>query len=116
MYCTHFLSKHLDDDKKYSNTLNKLKWTCNSSYYKQQFDTTTLYDKYLRYLLSTFFWEWYIFTKNKVIYYSPNCVNPGCCYLLSFYNQEKILQDSSSLESFVAINCTSNCDFSSFNM
>ena len=41
MYRTHFLSK--DPDKvayheKYSDTLNKLKWTCKSSYYKQQFE------------------------------------------------------------------------------
>ena len=35
MYRTHFLSKDLDKVgyyKKYSNTLNKLKWTCKSSY------------------------------------------------------------------------------------
>ena len=41
MYRTHFLSKDLDKVgyyKKYSNTLNKLKWTCKSSYYKQQFE------------------------------------------------------------------------------
>ena len=41
MYRTHFLSKDLDKVayyKKYSNTLNKLKWTCKSCYYKQQFE------------------------------------------------------------------------------
>ena len=41
MYHMHFLSKDLDKVgyyKKYSNTLNKLKWTCKSSYYKQQFE------------------------------------------------------------------------------
>ena len=41
MYRTLFLSKHLDKVgyyKKYSNTLNKLKWTCKSCYYKQQFE------------------------------------------------------------------------------
>ena len=41
MYRTHFLSNDLDKVayyKKYSNTLNKLKWTCKSSYYKQQFE------------------------------------------------------------------------------
>ena len=41
MYRTHFLSKDLDKvayHKKYSNTLNKLKWTCKSSYDKQQFE------------------------------------------------------------------------------
>lgn len=41
MYRTHFLSKDLDKVaylKKYSNTLNKLKWTCKSFYYKQQFE------------------------------------------------------------------------------
>ena len=40
MYGTQFLSKDLDKVayyKKYSNSLNKLKWTCKSSYYKQQF-------------------------------------------------------------------------------
>ena len=38
MHRTHFLSKDLDKVawcKKYS---NKLKWTCKSSYYKQQFE------------------------------------------------------------------------------
>ena len=37
----HFLSKDLDKVayyKRYSDTLNKLKWTCKSSYYKQQFE------------------------------------------------------------------------------
>ena len=41
MYRTHFLSKDLDKVayyKKYPNTLSKLKWTCTSSYYKQQFE------------------------------------------------------------------------------
>ena len=41
MYRTQFLSKDLDKVayyKKYSNTLNKLKWICKSSYYKQQFE------------------------------------------------------------------------------
>lgn len=41
MYRTHFLSKDLDKvayHRKYSNTLNKLKWTCKSSYDKQQFE------------------------------------------------------------------------------
>ena len=41
MYRTHYLSKDLDKVaylKKYSNTLNKLKWTCKSSYYKQPFE------------------------------------------------------------------------------
>ena len=41
MYRTHFLSNDLDKVayyKKYSNTLNKLKWTLKSSYYKQQFE------------------------------------------------------------------------------
>ena len=41
MYRMHFLSKDLDKVgyyKKYSNTLNKLKWTWKSSYYKQQFE------------------------------------------------------------------------------
>ena len=38
MYRTLFLSKDLDKVayyKKYSNTLNKLKWTWKSSYYEQ---------------------------------------------------------------------------------
>ena len=41
MYRMHLLSKDLDKVayyKKYSDTLNKLKWTCKSSYYKQQFE------------------------------------------------------------------------------
>ena len=41
MHRTHFLSKDLDRVayyKNYSNTLNKLKWTCKSSYCKQQFE------------------------------------------------------------------------------
>ena len=40
MYRTHFLSNDLDKVAYYKNThtLNKLKWTCKSSYYKQQFE------------------------------------------------------------------------------
>ena len=41
MHRMHFLSKDLDKVtyyKNYSNTLNKLKWTCKSSYYKHQFE------------------------------------------------------------------------------
>ena len=44
MYRMHFLSKDLDKVayyKKYSNTLNKLKWTCKSSCYTQQFELNT---------------------------------------------------------------------------
>ena len=41
MHRTHFLSKDLDkvaNYKNYSNTLTRVKWTCKSSYCKQQFE------------------------------------------------------------------------------
>ena len=77
---------------------------------------TTLYYKCLWYQLFTFFWEWYIYTEKKVVYHSPNCINPDCCYQLYLYNQEMILHHSSSVESFITRKCTRDCDWDSFDL